>query len=104
VRPSDEPWRAKPEGVVVACRLTPKSGRDTIDGFTRLADGTSVLLARVGSAPKGGHANDALRALPAEALEVQATRVRLTAGVKGRLKQATISGDSARLIARLRTL
>ena len=29
---SDAPWRATLDGVVVACRLTPKGGRDAIDG------------------------------------------------------------------------
>ena len=44
---TDEPWRATLDGVIVACRLTPKGGRDGIDGVARLADGTTVLLARV---------------------------------------------------------
>ena len=44
---SDAPWRAAPDGIVVACRLTPKGGRDAIDGAATLADGTRVLLVRV---------------------------------------------------------
>ena len=46
-----EPWRRTTEGVVVSCRLTPKGGRDAIDGVAELADGSSVLAARVRSAP-----------------------------------------------------
>ena len=42
-----QPWRATPDGVVVSCRLTPKGGRDVIDGVAQLADGSSVLAARV---------------------------------------------------------
>ena len=49
---TDEPWRATLDGVVVACRLTPKGGRDAIDGVARLSDGSSVLLARVRSRPR----------------------------------------------------
>ena len=99
-----EPWRATPLGVVVSCRLTPKGGRDAIDGVATLSDGQSVLLARVRSAPQGGEANDALCLLLADRLGVPASRVRLAAGAKSRLKQVAISGDPATLIARLEAL
>jgi uncharacterized protein YggU (UPF0235/DUF167 family) len=97
-----EPWRATADGVVVACRLTPKGGRDAIDGVTRLSDGASVLAARVREPPEGGRANDALCALLAKTLNTPASRVRLTAGAKSRLKEVTVSGDPEALIARLR--
>ena len=100
----DEPWRATPDGVVVACRLTPKGGRDAIDGVARLSDGTSVLLARVRTAPEDGRANDALCALIAKTLDASVSRVRLAAGAKSRLKQVAVTGDSETLIARLRAL
>jgi uncharacterized protein YggU (UPF0235/DUF167 family) len=99
-----EPWRRTLEGVVVACRLTPKGGRDAIDGIARLADGTAVLLARVRSAPQGGEANEALCALLADRLGAPASRARLMAGAKSRLKQVAVSGDPATLIARLEAL
>ncbi len=101
---TDEPWRATPDGVVVACRLTPKGGRDAIDGVGRLSDGTHVLLARVRQPPEDGRANDALCALIARTLDAPASRVRLAAGAKSRLKQVAVGGDSEALIARLRTL
>jgi uncharacterized protein len=99
-----EPWRTTLEGVVVACRLTPKGGRDAIDGVAWLADGTSVLLARVRSAPEDGRANEALCALLAAKLGAPVSRVRLEAGAKSRLKQVAVRGDPEALIARLRTL
>ena len=99
-----EPWRAASDGLVIHCRLTPKGGRDAIDGVATLADGQCVLLARVRSAPQGGEANDALCALLADRLGVPASRVRLAAGAKSRLKQVAISGDPATLIARLEAL
>lgn len=99
-----EPWRATVEGVVVACRLTPKGGRDAIDGVARLADGSSVLLARVRSAPEDGNANEALCALLAKKLEAPISRVRLVSGARSRLKQVTVGGDPEALIARLRAL
>ncbi len=98
---SDEPWRPTLDGVVIACRLTPKGGRDGIDGAARLADGTRVLLARVRSAPEGGRANEALRALLAEQLNVSLSSVRMTAGAKSRVKQIAVMGDPGALIASL---
>ena len=99
-----EPWRATSDGLVIYCRLTPNGGRDAIDGVATLSDGQCVLLARVRSAPQGGEANDALRALLADRLGVRASGVRLAAGAKSRLKQVAISGDPATLIARLEAL
>ena len=57
---SETPWRATLDGVVIACRLTPKGGRDAIDGVATLSDGMRVLLVRVRSAPEDGKANEAL--------------------------------------------
>jgi uncharacterized protein len=98
---SDAPWRATLDGVIVACRLTPKGGRDAIDGAATLADGTRVLLARVRVAPEDGKANEALLRLIADKAGVPASRARLLAGAKSRLKQVAISGDPATLIAKL---
>ncbi len=98
---SETPWRATLEGVVVACRLTPKGGRDAIDGAATLADGTRVLLVRVRAVPEDGKANDALIRLIAEKAGVPASRARLVAGAKSRLKQVAVTGDPAALIAKL---
>ena len=99
-----EPWRATPEGVVVSCRLTPKGGRDAIDGVVRLADGSSALAARVRCAPQNGEANQALCALLADQLGAPGSAARIIAGAKSRLKQVAVSGDTATLIARLEAL
>jgi uncharacterized protein len=101
---NDEPWRASLNGIVVTCRLTPKGGRDAIDGQARLSDGTSVVVARVRSAPEDGRANEALCALLAAKLDIPVSRVRVAAGAKSRLKQIAVTGDPAALIARLRAL
>ena len=99
-----EPWRRTSDGVVVACRLTPRGGRDAIDGVAKLADGTLVLAARVRSAPQGGEANQALCALVAGQLGAAASKARVVAGLKSRVKQVAVSGDPEALIARLETL
>ena len=94
------PWRQTLDGVVVACRLTPKGGRDAIDGVATLSDGARVLLARVRSAPEEGHANEALCRLIAEKLGVAPSRVRLVAGAKSRVKQVAVTGEPVELLAR----
>jgi hypothetical protein len=101
---SEAPWRATADGVVIACRLTPKGGRDAIDGVATLADGTPVLLARVRAVPEGGKANEALCKLIAERLGVAASKARLVAGAKSRLKQVAVTGEAGALMARLEGL
>ena len=52
---------AAADGVTVTARLTPKGGRDAIDGVETLADGNTVLKVRVRAAPHEGAANEALK-------------------------------------------
>jgi uncharacterized protein len=98
---SEAPWRASLEGVTVACRLTPKGGRDAIEGVATLAGGACVLLVRVRAVPEAGKANDALLRLMAARAGVPASHVRLAAGARSRLKSVAISGDPTALLARL---
>jgi len=77
-------------GVVLAVRLTPKGGRDAIDGIAQLADGRSVLKVRVRAAPSEGEANAALLRLIAKAAGVPPRDVALTAGATARIKQLAI--------------
>jgi uncharacterized protein (TIGR00251 family) len=88
-------------GVALAVRLTPKGGRDAIDGIAQLADGRSVLKVRVRAAPSEGEANAALLRLIAKAAGVPLRDVALTAGATARIKQLAISGDCPTLIAAL---
>jgi uncharacterized protein YggU (UPF0235/DUF167 family) len=55
-------------------RLTPRGGRDAIDGIEQLADGRRVVKARVRAAATGGEANAALLELVAKALGVARVR------------------------------
>ena len=89
---------------MVSCRLTPKGGRDAIDGRAQLADGSSVLAARVRCAPQGGEANQALCALLSDRLGARASGARIVAGSKSRLKQVAVLGDPATLVAMLEAL
>lgn len=96
-----EPWSVTATGVVVAVRLTPRGGRDALDGVATLADGQVVLKARVRAAPTEGEANAALVALLAEAAGVPKSSVGLIAGQTARIKRLAITGDPATLVAAL---
>ena len=98
---ASRPWSVTPEGVVLAVRLTPKGGRDAIDGIETLADGRAVLKARVRAAPTEGEANDALCRLIAKSVGLPPRDVTLTAGATARVKRLMISGDGPTLIAML---
>jgi uncharacterized protein len=88
-------------GVALAVRLTPKGGRDSIDGIELLADGRGVLKVRVRAAPSEGEANTALLRLLAKALGVPPRDVVLAAGATARIKRLSVSGDGPTLIAAL---
>ena len=90
---ADKPWAPCAEGLVVTVRLTPKAGRDSIDGMTRLADGRAVLRARVSAAPSEGEANSALARLIAKTLRVAPSDVTLVSGATSRIKRILIKGD-----------
>ncbi|OYW68126.1 MAG: hypothetical protein B7Z40_04285 [Bosea sp. 12-68-7] len=95
------PWTATADGLRLSVRLTPRGGRDAIDGIEILSDGRPVLQARVRAAPSEGEANAALLALIAHALDLPRSAVTLAAGASARLKTVAIAGDPADLGARL---
>lgn len=98
------PWTATSEGLRLSVRLTPRGGRDGIDGIEVLADGRAVLKARVRAAPSEGEANAALIALLARSLSVSRSSVTLAAGSTARLKTLQIAGEASALAARLEQL
>ena len=95
------PWSVVSGGVSLTVRLTPKGGRDAIDGVETLSDGRAVLKARVRAAPTEGEANDALCRLIAKSVGVPLRDVTLAAGATARIKRLTISGDGPTLSAAL---
>lgn len=95
------PWAVAAVGIVVTVRLTPKGGRDSIDGIEALADGSTVLKARVRVAPSEGEANAALVRLLAKAVGVPASRVSIAGGATSRIKRLKIVGDAVALSATL---
>lgn len=98
---SPRPWSVVPGGLVLAVRLTPKGGRDAIDGIETRADGQCVLKARVRAVPSEGEANRALIALVAHAAGVPPRDVTVTAGATSRVKRLAIAGHGPTLAAAL---
>jgi uncharacterized protein YggU (UPF0235/DUF167 family) len=81
-------------------RLTPKGGRDRIEGWARDEAGRPYLKVRVAAPPVDGAANAALVALIAKAIARPRSAVVLAGGATARLKVLEIEGlDEAGLAA-----
>ncbi len=96
---SDRPWTVTVDGLLLAVRLTPKGGRDEVDGIETLSDGRAVLKARVRALPEDGAANAALVKLIAKVVGIAASRVTVQSGHTSRLKVLKIEGDGADIAA-----
>jgi uncharacterized protein len=101
---ASRPWVQTADGVALDVRLTPRGGRDAIEGVENRADGRVVLKARVRAAPFEGQANDALCRLIARALGLAPRQVEIAAGASARIKRLRIAGDPRMLEAMLERL
>lgn len=101
---SADPWRYSSDGISIALRVTPRGGRDDIDGIETLADGRSVVKVRVRAIADGGEANRAVTELLAKAFRVPKASVRILSGATSRLKQVAVGGDPKSLGDALRAL
>lgn len=97
----DKPWAVSADGLIVTVRLTPRGGRDVIEGVEYLADGRPVLKVRVRAAPTDGEANNALQRLLAKAAGVAPRQVVLMGNATSRIKRLQIVGDPHQVIAAL---
>ncbi|HEY6902779.1 MAG TPA: DUF167 domain-containing protein [Candidatus Acidoferrales bacterium] len=76
-------------------RVAPRASRDAIEGEYQ-----GALKVRLTAPPLDGRANDALRRLLAESLNVPVSAVRIVAGEKSRTKRVAVAGVSrAQVIA-----
>ena len=98
------PWRTSTGGISVALRVTPRGGRDGIEGVETLGNGRSVVKIRVRAIAEGGEANRAVAELMAKSLGVPKASVRILSGMTSRLKQIAVDGDPAKLGESLRKL
>jgi len=100
-RDPSRPWTVTSDGIALTVRLTPKGGRDAIEGIDQMADGRSVVKARVRAAASEGEANAALVSLIARTLAVPPSRVTLIAGAAARIKRLNVMGDTGAIAAAL---
>jgi uncharacterized protein (TIGR00251 family) len=88
-----DPWRYSTGGISISLRVTPRGGRDDIDGIETLANGRSVVKVRVRAIADGGEANRAVTELLAKVLGVPKARVKIISGATSRMKQVAVDGD-----------
>jgi uncharacterized protein YggU (UPF0235/DUF167 family) len=86
--------------VRLAVRVTPKGGRDAIEGWTTDAAGRPLLNLRVSAVPAEGAANAAVIALLAKALGRPKSGLAIVRGEAARVKQVEIPDLGADELAR----
>lgn len=80
--------------------MTPRAGRDAVEGWTLDAEGRPILKLRVAAAPADGAANASVIALVAKALKSPRSAVRIAAGDTARIKRLEITGHGPEDIVR----
>ncbi|MFN3583929.1 DUF167 family protein [Phenylobacterium sp.] len=85
----------------LAVRVTPKGGRDAVDGWSVDEAGRPVLKVRVSAAASDGAANAAVTVLIARALKVPKSAVRIASGETSRVKRLEIDGADEADFARV---
>jgi len=78
--------------VRLTVRVTPRGGRDAVEGWTRDEAGRPVLKLRVAAAAADGQANAGVIALLARALGRPKSAFRLESGAAARVKRLSIEG------------
>jgi uncharacterized protein (TIGR00251 family) len=96
-----KPFAIESDGVRLAVRITPRAGRDRIDGVAIGADGQPSLHVRLTAAPVDGAANQALIAFLAASLKMRKSDVTIRSGATARNKILHLAGDPAGIVARL---
>ena len=92
-----QPWTLLPDGLMLAVRVTPKGGRDAIDGVWRDADGHAWLSLRVSVPPVDGAATLAVMALLGQHFDLKKRDIALVSGASARLKRFKLTGSPERL-------
>ncbi|THD70413.1 DUF167 family protein [Phenylobacterium sp.] len=80
-------------------RVTPRGGRDALDGWAADAEGRPILKVRVAAAAADGAANAAVLALLAKSLGRPRSALTLVAGQTARLKRIEVEGLEAAQLA-----
>ncbi|MBL6851957.1 MAG: DUF167 domain-containing protein [Alphaproteobacteria bacterium] len=93
--------RNRGDGLSFQVRLTPRGGRDAVEGWIA---GSDLLKARVAAIPEDGKANAALIALLAKTLGVAKSTIRIANGETARVKTILIEPAAPSLGARLEAI
>jgi uncharacterized protein YggU (UPF0235/DUF167 family) len=93
-------WFPVAGGIRLRVRVTPRGGRDAVEGLGADADEAPHLKIRVAAAPVDGDANAAVEKLLAKWLGVPKTSVEVVGGETIRLKTVMIDGDPVQLLHR----
>ena len=96
-----KPYSAIAGGARLAVRLTPRGGRDALDGVGVDANGRPVLQIRLKAPPVEGAANEALIAFLAELLDLRKKDVVIRSGHTARTKIVELTGAPDVLLTRL---
>jgi uncharacterized protein YggU (UPF0235/DUF167 family) len=96
-------WRPEPGGLLVRVRVTPRGGRDAVEGVTETAHGPALAV-RVRAVPADGAANAGVEAALADWLGCARSEVSVAAGHKSRVKTVAIVGNAGELEAGLSRL
>jgi uncharacterized protein YggU (UPF0235/DUF167 family) len=78
----------------IAVRVTPRGGRDSVDGWMRDDSGRLLLKVRVAAAAADGQANAAVLAVLAKALGRSKSALTLLSGQTARIKRIAVEGLS----------
>ena len=97
-------WGPMTGGVTLSVRVSPRGGRNAVEGLVADAEGKPQLGVRVAAAPVDGEANDAVEATLARWLGVKPREVEVTGGLTSRSKIVTIDGDPVALLRKLQAL
>jgi uncharacterized protein YggU (UPF0235/DUF167 family) len=85
--------------VRLAVRVTPRGGREAIEGWMADAEGRPVLKVRVAAAPTDGGANTAVIALLAKALGRPKSSLAIVSGQTARVKLIDLGDVSPAALA-----
>ena len=81
-------------------RVTPRGGRNAVEGWATDGSGRPFLKVRVSAAASGGAANAAVTALVAKSLKLPGSAVAIVRGETARVKQLEIDGADDADLAR----
>ncbi len=99
--PAEPPYSLRDGGVRLVVRLTPRAGRNGLDGVVAGVDGRPALQLRLAAPPVEGAANKALIAYLSTELKLRKADIRIVAGETARLKRLELDGDPEAIAARL---